>query len=503
MNQKKAGILITYVTMAVNIVVGLVYSPFMLRMIGDSQYGVYSLSSSLISFIALLDLGLGQTLVRYISKARALDDREQEAELNGFFIKLYSIIAAAALIIGVAITFVYPLVCKKSMTAEEIQLFRTVFAILLVNAVFSFPMCVFSSTINAYERFFFLKLVNLITVVVKYSIMVLLLWAGYKTVAITIVVALSSIIMQCVYAVYCRKKIRISFSFKGMDRGFTREIFWFSFYIFLNLVIDFVNSNVDKLILGAIVGTTAVTVYTFGIYFQNYFQELSLAMSGVFLPSIVSIYEKEHDMKKISDIFLRVGRLQMAILVLALAGFTVMGREFIYLWIGKQYADAYYIGLIIMLPGLIPLTQNIGISVLRAMNLHKYRSYMYLAIAAANVAISIPLAKAYGGIGAAVGTALANLAGQITYMNIFYARRVHIDIKQYWKNLFGFVITVAPLAIAAVVLKRFVPINSWLVFIAYVLVFTLCYCLLYYLLIANDYEKDLIKSFKNKLTGRG
>lgn len=503
MNQKKAGILTTYVTMAVNIVVGLAYSPFMLRMIGDSQYGVYSLSSSLVSLIALLDLGLGQTIVRYISKARALNDSEQEARLNGFFIKLYSIIAASALIIGVAITFLYPLLCKKSMTAAEIELFRKVFAILLVNTVFSFPMCVFSSTINAYERFFFLKLVNLITVVVKYSIMVLLLRAGYKTVAITIVAALSSIIMQCVYAVYCRKKIRIKFSFKAMDRDFTREIFWFSFYIFLNLIIDFVNSNMDKLILGAVVGTTAVTVYAFGIYFQNYFQELSLAMSGVFLPSIVSIYEKEHDMKKISDIFLRVGRLQMAILLLALAGFTVLGKEFIYLWIGREYADAYYIGLIIMLPGLIPLTQNIGISVLRAMNLHKYRSYMYLAIAAANVAVSIPLAKAYGGIGAAIGTALANLAGQITYMNLFYARRVHIDIKQYWKNLLHFIAAFLPLAIATALIKRFVPIDSWGVFAVYVLAFTLCYCLIFCFAVANDYEKKLIMGLKNKLIGRG
>lgn len=503
MNQKKAGILITYITMAVNIVVGLVYSPFMLRMVGDSQYGVYSLSSSLISFIALLDLGLGQTLVRYISKARALGDSEQEAQLNGLFLKLYSAIAAVAVVIGIAITVVYPHVCKKSMTAEEIQLFRTVFAILLVNAVFSFPMCVFSSTINAYERFFYLKLVNLITVVLKYSIMVLLLKAGYKTVAITIVVALSSILMQCAYAVYCRKKIKISFSFGNMQKDLAREIFWFSFYIFLNLVIDFINSNMDKLILGAIVGTAAVTVYSFGIYFQNYFQELSLAMSGVFMPSIVNIYETEHDMKKISDIFLRVGRLQMAILVLALAGFAAVGKEFIYLWIGERYSEAYYIGLIIMLPGLVPLTQNIGISVLRAMNLHKYRSYMYLAIAAANVAISIPLAKLYGGIGAAVGTALANLAGQITYMNIFYARRVHIDIKQYWKNLLGFVLMAAPIALLTVIFKRFLPIETWLAFAAYVAAFTAIYCVAYYFFIANDYEKDLLRGLKNKLLRRG
>lgn len=502
MNQKKAGILITYITMAVNIVVGLAYSPFMLRMIGDSQYGIYSLSTSLISFIALLDLGLGQTLVRYISKARALNDTEQEAELNGFFFKLYSAIAVIAMLIGVLITIFYPLVCKKTMSAEEIGLFRVVFAILLVNVVFSFPMCVFSSTVNAYERFFFQKLVNLIAIVLKYLCMFLLLKCGHKVISITIVAAASSILMQFAYLFYCKKKIKIRFSFKSFDKGFTKEIFWFSFYIFLNLVIDFIYNSTDKLILGAVAGTFAVTVYSFGIYFQGYFQELSVAMSGVFMPSIVSIYEKEHDMKKISDIFLRLGRLQMAILVMVLSGYAVLGKEFIKLWIGANYLDAYYIGLIIMIPSLIPLTQNIGISVLRAMNIHKYRSYMYLAIAAANIAISIPLAKAYGGIGAAVGTALATCAGQITYMNIFYAKRVHIDIKQYWKNLFRIVLAALPLLIAGFVVKKLIPINTWLTFAVYVALFVAVYCVIYYLLIANDYEKDLIKGIKNKIFGK-
>ena len=119
--------------------------------------------------------------------------------------------------------------------------------------------------------------------------------------------------------------------------------------------------------------------------------ELSTAMSGVFLPNIVYLYERKKDMKEISDLFLRVGRLQMAILTLALGGYIALGKEFISLWVGDDYRDAYYIGLIIMLPALIPLTQNIGISILRAMNLHKYRSYMYLIIAILNVCISIPL----------------------------------------------------------------------------------------------------------------
>ena len=43
-NQKKAGVLITYLAMGLRVLIGLVYTPFMLMKVGDSQYGVYSLS---------------------------------------------------------------------------------------------------------------------------------------------------------------------------------------------------------------------------------------------------------------------------------------------------------------------------------------------------------------------------------------------------------------------------------------------------------------------------
>ena len=82
MNQKKTGIVISYITLAVSTIIGFVFSPFLLKMIGDSQYGIYSLAKSLISFIAILDLGLGQTIVRYVAKAKALEDEEQEAKME-------------------------------------------------------------------------------------------------------------------------------------------------------------------------------------------------------------------------------------------------------------------------------------------------------------------------------------------------------------------------------------------------------------------------------------
>lgn len=140
MNQRKIGVVINYIILALNIVIGLVYTPFLISKLGDGQYGVYSLAGSLVSFVTLLDLGFGQTLVRYISKARATGDKSEECRLNGLFLKMYLGIAVAALIVGLGIVTLYPRLTSKSMTTEEIKLFRVVFTILLCNVAISFPI---------------------------------------------------------------------------------------------------------------------------------------------------------------------------------------------------------------------------------------------------------------------------------------------------------------------------------------------------------------------------
>lgn len=85
MNQRTIGVVINYLILALNIVIGLVFTPFMISKLGDGQYGVCSLASSLVSFVTLLDLGFGQTWVRYISKTRAMGNKSEEHRLNGLF----------------------------------------------------------------------------------------------------------------------------------------------------------------------------------------------------------------------------------------------------------------------------------------------------------------------------------------------------------------------------------------------------------------------------------
>lgn len=500
MNQRSIGVVIHYLTLALNVIIGVLYTPFMISKLGDSQYGVYALANSLISFVTLLDLGFGQTLVRYISRARVTGNQTEERRLNGFFLKMYLCIAVVALVIGMGIVALYPQLAANSITAEEAGLFRVVFTILLVNVAVSFPMSVFSGTLNAYEEFFFLRIVGFIMTVITFCTSFLLLSFGYQLVAIAFVSLIASLLTQFSYLFYAVKKIGVGFDFSQPEANLTREIIQFSFFIFLNLIIDFLYSNTDKLILGVVAGTVSVSVYTIGIYFSQYFTELSCAMSGVFMPRIMALYQNGEG-EEISKLFNKVARLQMALLFLVFGGYACLGKPFINLWVGPTYRDSYLIGMVILIPALVPLTQNVGITIIRAMNIHKYRSYMYMVIAILNVSISIPLAIAYGGVGSAIGTGVATVCGQILFMNWFYWKKVHLDIWSYWGNFLKFSVVTVVVFFVVSPIQQVARVDSWISFAGMVFVFTMIYLLLYWLVLANPYEKGLVYGIIKGKTG--
>ena len=108
---------------------------------------------------------------------------------------------------------------------------------------------------------------------------------------------------------------------------------------------------------------------------------IGTAASSVFLPRVSELYCQNKDMSEISDLFIKVGRISFIVCGFVLSLFIVLGKDFIIIWAGKDYIDAFYIALIVMVPFTIDLIQNLGLTIMQVANVYLYRGYMYLAIA--------------------------------------------------------------------------------------------------------------------------
>lgn len=498
-NERKRGAILSYLSIILSTVVQLVYTPLLIRMLGQSEYGLYSLVSSVIGYLTVLDLGFGNAIVVFTAKYRAKKEYEKEKKLHGMFLVIFCIIGLIAGLLGLLLYFNIPLLFGKTMTDIELHKAKIMMLILSFNLAITFPFSIYSSIITAYEKFTFQKVMSILNTILKPILMIPLLFLGYKSITMTVVITVVNIIVLLSNYFYCKKKLGINIKFMGFDKKLFKTIFSYSFFIFLGVIVDKVNWSIDQFVLGAVSGTIAVSLYSVASQINTLFVNLSNAMSGVLLPKMSKMIAKKASDKEMTNEFIKVGRIQYLIIFLMASGFTLFGKEFIMAWAGKDFVTSYYIAVILILPLCVPLIQNLGISIMQAKNMHKFRSILLALIAVANIFISIPLAKAYGGIGSAIGTSLSLIIGNIIILNIYYHKKVGINVIEFWKSIIKMTIPMIIPIVAIVILMHFVTLHGYVNLIVFGGIYTILYCLTCYFLAMNDYEKNIVNKVLIKL----
>lgn len=501
-NQLKAGVVLNYVVIILNTVVGLLYTPYMLRMMGQSEYGLYSLVASVIAYLTVLDLGFGNAIVRYTAKFRAEKKTEEQYEMFGMFFLLYLVIGIIAFGIGLGLYFNVGTLFGDTMTAVELGRARIMMLLLVANLAFTFPMSIWGSIIQAYEDFVFQKSLNIFRIILNTAVMICLLHFGYKAVAMVVVQTIFNVLTLVLNFIYCRRKlnIHIYFRFKHFHWGFLKEVAIYSFWIFLNAIMDRVYWSTGQFVLGAIVGTAAVAVFAIAIQLEGMYMQFSTAISSVFLPKVTAMVATNRSRKEISDLFIRTGRMQYIVLAYILSGFIIFGRQFIELWAGAGYSDAYIISLLFFIPLTVPLIQNLGITILQARNEMKFRSVLYIIIALVSLAMQIVLTRFFGGIGCAMGVSGALVVGQILIMNVYYRRRQDLDIKTFWKEISKMsIIPIVLIFSSMLVIRHFFALDSWGKLILGIAAFSLVYIPLFFRFSMTDDERNLFISMFHKI----
>lgn len=463
---------------------------------------MYSLVASVIAYLTVLDLGFGNAIVRYTAKFRAEKKTEEQYEMFGMFFLLYLVIGIIAFGIGLGLYFNVGTLFGDTMTAVELDRARIMMLLLVANLAFTFPMSIWGSIIQAYEDFVFQKSLNIFRIILNTAVMICLLHFGYKAVAMVVVQTIFNVLTLVLNFIYCRRKlnIHIYFRFKHFHWGFLKEVAIYSFWIFLNAIMDRVYWSTGQFVLGAMVGTAAVAVFAIAIQLEGMYMQFSTAISSVFLPKVTAMVATNRSRKEISDLFIRTGRMQYIVLAYILSGFIIFGRQFIELWAGADYSDAYIISLLFFIPLTVPLIQNLGITILQARNEMKFRSVLYIIIALVSLAMQIVLTRYFGGIGCAMGVSGALVVGQILIMNVYYRRRQDLDIKTFWKEISKMsIIPIILIFSSMMVIRHFFALDSWGKLILGIAAFSLVYIPLFFRFSMTDDERNLFISMFHKI----
>ena len=501
-DQIKAGALLSYVSMGLSTVISLVYTPIMLERLGSSEFGVYQAVLPIISYLNLLSFGLGSAYVRYYSRFRAAGDKRGCAKLNGMFLVTYLFLGAAVLAIGFGLSYC-DVIFGKKLTPDEIALAQRLLRIMTVNAALTFPISVFESHVTIHERYLFQKLVAMGKQVLNPLIMIPLLIIGFRSVTLTVVSLIFTVLSGIINIGYCLTRLRMRFMFHGYDFKLLREMMGFTLYVFIGIVVDNFNWSIDRLLLTWIHGSTAVTVYVIASQLNTFYLAFGNAISNVMTPRVHRLVAENAPMRRLDALFTRVGRLQFILLSCIFLGFVAIGKSFVVLWGGDEmYAIDYWTALLLFFSCLWTNIQTVGIEIQRAKNMHKFRSLTYLGVAVGNALISIPLCMKWEGLGAAIGTAIATVVGNVILMNWYYYRRIGLNIPAFWRHIGHLLPSMLLPAVTAVLLAIFVHPTSYWELIPPGCLFVAVYAVSVWLFGMNRYERGLVTEPLRRLMGR-
>ena len=432
-NQIKIGAILSYLSIGINIIAGLVYTPWMVDTIGKSDYGLYTLSNSLITLF-LVDLGLSSAVSRYVAKYRAEGRQDKVNNFLGAVYKLYLIIDAVIFIALIIIYFCIDSIYVK-LTPAELGKFKVVYLISASFAVINFPFVTFNGILNSYEEFVHLKLADVIYRILLVALTVITLLLGGRLYGLVVVHAIVGLIIIVYKWIVVKKRIKLRVNWKYSDFSLYKDVFGFSIWVTISSLAQRLVFNITPSILGAVASSATIAVFGIVTTIEGYTYTITTAINGMFMAKISRIYECGGEQDELMPLMLSVGKFQYAINGLIVAGFAVIGKEFINLWIGSTYLDAYYGILLVIIPGLFFNSMQIANTAMIVRKKVNLQAWVNLGMGIVNIIMSIILSSYLGVIGACISISIAYMLRAMALLFI-YKRVLKIDMARFVINCY-------------------------------------------------------------------
>ena len=491
-NQIKTGAILSYLSIGLNMLTGLIYTPWMINQIGKSDYGLYTLALSLITLF-LVDFGLSAATSRFLSKYVAEGKPEKVNSFLGAIYKLY-IIIDAIIFVALIIIFFFIDVIYDNLTPEEIAKFKIVYAIASIYALVNFPFVTLNGILTAYEKFFQLKLADIISRILIISMTVFALWLGMGLYALVTVNAVAGIITIVYKLIVIYKVTPIKVNFKKTEKRVYKSIFSFSLWTTLSTLAQRLILNITPTILGIVANSAEIAIFGIIQTLEQYVYIVANAINGMFMPKISKIYTKEQANKNIMSLLIKVGRFQFALNGLIVAGFISIGKQFVNLWVGTGFEGVYIGVLLIAVPGLFYNSLQVANTAMVVKNKVKEQACIAIIMGIINIVLSFVFAGNFGAIGCAFSIFIALMVRDILY-HVAHKKIMKIDIFLFIKKCY---LRMAPPVLITILvgalLNIFIKGNNWFILIIKAIVLVVVYLISLVYLGLNKQERKSIKT---------
>lgn len=429
------GVTLSYLTTFVSLGTSLLLTPIIIRLLGQSDYGLYEAIGSFVNYLAVLDLGFGAVVTRYTAQYQQKGDFEARDKFLYTCRNIYIFLSLLVLLIGIVMYQFIDSAYSSSFTSVELSRAKLLFVIVLITTVVSIYGQVYKGVLNGIQLFIWPRIIQLIKTVSSKIVSIFILYCGSNSVGFTAVILVFEI-LACVFLVYKAHQV-VSFKRNRMPKAQLIEIFAFTGYLFVLAIVSQIYWQIDKLVLGMVLGTVSVAIYSAALNIENIIRNVSSSIKDILIPKATQIsVEQVFATSLTTDFMIKSGRIILMIYGLMVVGVTILGKKFIYLWLGADYLPAVPIMIILGYATLVPTILLPGEELCKTFNKHGALSIIYLFISLLNVILTIIMVKSMGIYGAAYSTTIGLILGNVVMSLIYFKRVLNINAIRLFLGIF-------------------------------------------------------------------
>lgn len=499
-NQRAAGFVLSYVNIFISSVSGVLFTPYMISSLGSTEYGLYQLLGAFLGYIALLDFGLGSTLTRFILKYKAEENQQKINTVTTMCVKIYCGIGIIVMSIVVFLAYNLRVFFPDTITAENVDYARTLLLLMGLTTSISFVNHALGGIVYAYEKYIFSRSITISRHLARIALIIVFLELNFGAMGIVITDFALTVAFLMIDLFYCKFVLKSKIFLGKWEWSMFGSLFSFSFFVFLQIIVTAVNNGLDKVVLGRFGTLELVALYGVAIQLYSLFNSFGGVVIGITLPKISEVVFKDASKEETTDSCAHYSRYQLHILTPLLAGFIAFGPHFISLWLPDYNpTQVYIITLLIVVPQILESVEGTIFNVMKAKNMQATRSLILIGVAVFHIALSIGLVQIMPVYGTAISTFISFVIGNNIISNIYYHKKVGIDMFRYFKALFKGILPVFVVSTVIGLAINLIPVGGWIGFIVKGTVFVAIYGILVYLFGINQTEKKLVEKIINKL----
>jgi O-antigen/teichoic acid export membrane protein len=419
-----------YLAIFIDGAIGLVLLPLNVSHLGPAAYGLWALTASVTWFFGVLDLGYGSALVKFIAQYRAWRERAALNEIVSTVAVVFTGLGALCFVVTALLAWRFDSIFN--IQPEQVRTAQHV--LLIVGAYLSvrFPLAIFGAVVYAFQRYYLNNAVSIGTSLVVATVNVGVLSAGHGLVAL---VAATTAVRVLSLALFAWNAYR---AFPGLHvrpslfrRARLQEVTGFSVYM---LVLDWsakLNYSSDTIIIGAMLDTTAVAIWTVGQRLSQVAQQLTRQLSDALFPNVVDSDAAQRQ-DRLQLILMQGTKLSLALATPLCLGLIVLADPLIHAWVGTQFSTSVLPTQILLMVVLVRVSTASANLILRGAGQHRLLTYTNATTAIVNILLSIALIRPFGLVGVALGTLMPVSVSSAFVLYPAACRRVGLSV---WRPL--------------------------------------------------------------------